>query len=79
VSGCIHIVLLADASEFVYRRLKTFEPELLATCRAIWPQYNIVKVTVVPGINDQDAREAIGLGGTIQVFRRNKVKGRQNI
>jgi hypothetical protein len=57
--GSIHVLLLADSSEFVYRRLKRFEPELLASCQAVWPQYNIVKVTVVPSVNNQDAREAI--------------------
>ena len=73
--GSIHVLLLADASEFVYRRLKRFEPELLASFQAKWPQHNIVKVTVVPRINNQDVREAIGLGGTFRVFRREKVKG----
>jgi hypothetical protein len=72
--GSIHVLLLADASEFVYRRLKRFEPELLASFQAIWPQYPIVKVTVVPRINSQDACEAVALGGTFRVFRREKFK-----
>ena len=70
--GSIHVLLLADSSEFVYRRLKQFEPELLASFQAKWPQYNIVKVTVVPGINDKDAREAVAIGGTFRVLRREK-------
>ena len=70
--GSIHVLLLADASEFVYRRLKRFEPELLASFRARWPRYNIVKVTVVPCIKDKDARESVVLGGTFRVFRRQK-------
>ena len=73
--GSIHVLLLADASEFVYRRLKRFEPELLASFQAKWPQRNIVKVTVVPRINNQDARDAIELGGTFRVFRRERVRG----
>ena len=36
--------------------------------------YNIVKVAVVPDINNQDAREAVALGGMFRVFRREKVK-----
>jgi hypothetical protein len=54
--------LLANAAEFVYRQLKRVEPGLLASFQAIWPQFNIVKVSVVPRINNQDAREAIKVG-----------------
>ena len=68
--GRIHVFLLADSSEFVYRRLKRFEPEVLASFQARWPQYNIVKVTVVPHINNKDVCDAIALGGTFRVFRR---------
>ncbi len=50
--GSIHVLLLADSSEFVYRRLKRFEPEPLAFFRARWPQYHIVKVTVVSDIKE---------------------------
>ena len=72
--GSIHVLLLADASEFVYRQLKKFEPVLLASFQARWPQYNIVKVTVVPYINDKDTRTAVALGGTFRVFRHEKIK-----
>ncbi len=72
--GSIHILLLADFSEFVYRRLNRFEPELLAPFQAKWPQHNIVKVIVVPRIKDKDARETVALGGTFRVFRRGRVK-----
>ena len=72
--GSIHVLLLADASEFVYRRLKKFEPELLASFQAKWPQHHIARVTVVPRINNEDAREAVRLGGTFRVFRREKVR-----
>ena len=68
--GSIHVPLLADASEFVYRRLKRFEPDLLTSFHAKWPHYNIVKVTVVPRINDACAREAVRLGGTFAVVIR---------
>jgi hypothetical protein len=70
--GSIHVLLLADSSEFVYRRLKRFEPDLLASFRAKWPQYNIVKVTVVPRISNKDARKTVVLGGTFRIFRRKK-------
>jgi hypothetical protein len=73
--GRIHVFLLADSSEFVYRRLKRFEPELLASFQAKWPQYDIVKVTVVPYIKNEAAREAIKLGGTFRVFRRQVLTG----
>jgi hypothetical protein len=76
--GSIQILLLADASEFVYRRLKRFESELLASFQAKWPQYNIAILTVVPRVNNEDAREAIRLGGTFRVFRRERVSSRQN-
>ncbi len=72
--GSIHVLLLADASEFIYRQLKKFEPELLASFQARWPQHTIVKVTIVPQINNEDAREAVALGGTFRAFRREKVK-----
>ena len=72
--GSIHVLLLADSSKFVYRRLKRFEPELLASFQAKWPQHNIAKVTIVPRIINQDAREAISLGGTFRLFRREMVK-----
>ncbi len=68
----IHVFLLADASEFVYRRLKPFEPELLASFRARWLHYHIVEVTVVPRIKDKDAHVTVVLGGTFRVFRREK-------
>ena len=55
-------------------RLKRFEPDLLASFQAKWPQHNIVKVTIVPQINNEDACEAVALGGTFRVFRREKVK-----
>ena len=70
--GSIHVLLLADSTEFIYRRLKRFEPELLASFQAKWPQYNIVKVTVVPRISNKDARETVALGGTFRGFRRKK-------
>ena len=35
--GSIHVLLLADASEFVYRRLKQYEPILLAVFQSKWP------------------------------------------
>ncbi len=76
--GSIHVLLLADASEFVYRQLKRFEPELLASFQVGWPQYNIVKVTIVPRINNQDAGNALELGGTFRVFRRERTQSRQN-
>ena len=72
--GSIHVLLLADSSEFVYRRLKLFEADLLASFQAKWPQYDIAKVTVMPCVNNQDAREAIRLGGAFRVFRSEKVK-----
>ena len=72
--GSIHVLLLADASEYVYRRFKRFEPELLATFQGRWPNRNIVKVTVVPRIKDKDAREAVILGSTFRVYRRQKIK-----
>jgi hypothetical protein len=65
----IHVLLLADAFEFVYRQLKRIEADRLASFQAKWPQHHIVKVTVVPRIHNEDAREAIGLGGTFRVFR----------
>jgi hypothetical protein len=36
------------------------------------------KVTIVPRVNSEDARDAVELGGTFRVFRREKVKGWQN-
>jgi hypothetical protein len=72
--GSIHVLFLADASEFVYRRLKRFEPDLLASFQAKWPQHNIVRVSVVPGVKDRDARETVALGGTFRVYRRQKIK-----
>jgi hypothetical protein len=72
--GSIHVLLLADASEFVYRRLKQYEPILLAVFQAKWPDRYIAEVTVVPRINNQDARDTIQLGGTFRVFRGKKVK-----
>lgn len=71
--GSIH-VLLADAPEFTYRRLKRYEPILLAAFQAKWADRNITKVTVVPRINNEDARDTIQLGGTFRVFRGKKVK-----
>jgi hypothetical protein len=59
--GSIHVLLLADASEFVYHRLKKHEPILLAAFQAEWPDRNIVKVTVVPRFNNQDVCDAIAL------------------
>jgi hypothetical protein len=61
-------LLLADASEFIHRQLKRFEPALTASFRARWPYYNIGKVTVVPRFNYQDMRDAIALGGTFRFF-----------
>jgi hypothetical protein len=72
--GSIHVLLLADASEFVYRRLKKYEPTLLAAFQAKWPDRNIVRVSVVPRIINADAREAVVLGGTFRVFCGEKVK-----
>jgi hypothetical protein len=74
----IHVLLLADASEFVYRRLKQYEPILLAVFQAKWPNRNIIKVTVVRRINNEDARDTIRLGGRFRVFRGEKGKGEQN-
>jgi hypothetical protein len=76
--GSIHVLLLADASEFVYRRMKKYEPILLAAFQAKWSDRNIVKVTIVPRFNNQDVCDAIALGGMFRAFRREKVKGRQN-
>ncbi len=73
--GSIHVLLLDDASEFVYRRLKWFEPELLTSFLAKWPQHDMVKVTVVPRVNNEDVSDAIALGGTFRVFRREKANG----
>jgi hypothetical protein len=72
--GRIHVLLLADASDLVYRRLKKYEPNLLAAFQAKWPNRNIIKVTVVPRINNADARDAVRLGGTFRVFRGKKIK-----
>jgi hypothetical protein len=58
--------------------LKRFEPEPLASFQAIWPQHNIVKVTVMPRLNNQDARGAIRRGGMFRVIHCEKVQGRQN-
>ncbi len=55
--------------------MKRFEPELLASFQAKWPQRNIVKLTVVTRVNNPQARETVRLGGTLRVFRREKVKG----
>lgn len=49
-----------------------YEPILLAAFQATWPDRNITKVTVVPRINNDDAREAVELGGTFRVFHREK-------
>ena len=54
---------LADASEFVYRRLRKYEPILLAICQAKWPDQNVTRVIMVSCINNKDARDAIELGG----------------
>ncbi len=43
--------------------------------QAKWPQRNIVKLTVVTRVNNPQAHEAVRLGGTFRVFRREKVKG----
>ncbi len=43
--------------------------------QAKWPQRNIVKLTVVTRVNNPQAREAVRLGGTFRVFRREKAKG----
>ena len=72
--GSIHVRLLDDAPEFVYRRLKRFEPEQPASLQAKWTQYHIVKVTIVPRIKDKVAREAVALGGTSRVFCHESVK-----
>ncbi len=72
--GSIRVLLLADSSEFVYRRLKRFEPELLASFQAKWPQHHIAKVSIVPHINNEDAREAIRRGGTFRVHRDKALK-----
>ena len=66
--------LLADASEVVYRRLRTYEPILLVVFQSNWPNRNIIKVTVVSRIHNPDARDAVGLGDTFRVFRRERAK-----
>jgi hypothetical protein len=64
--GSIYVPLLADVSEFVYRRLKKDEPILLAAFQAKGPDRNIVKVTVVPRLNNKDVCDAIAFGGTFR-------------
>jgi hypothetical protein len=54
--------------------LKKYEAILLAVFQAKWPDRNIIKVTVVPRINNQDAREAVEIGGTFRVFRHETMK-----
>ena len=77
--GNIHVLLLADASEFVYRRLRRFEAEPLISFQAKWPHYNTVKVTVVPRFNNHDVCDAIALGGTFRAFHRDKMKIEPNM
>ncbi len=72
--GSIHVLLLADASEFVYRQLRKHKATLLEVFQACHPDHNITKVTIVPRINNQDAGNALGLGGTFRVFRRERTQ-----
>jgi len=64
---------VVDVSEFVHRRLRKYEPILMAAFQAKWPDRNIAKVTVVPCTNNEDARDAVGSGGTFRVFRRERM------
>ena len=50
----------------------TYEPILLAVFQSKWPDRKITKVTVVPRINNDDARKAVELGGTFKVFAANR-------
>ncbi len=67
-SGGITVVALADQSDFVYKKLKQAEGEILEGLRAKYPQVTRVIVTRV--IKDPMAQSAIGLGGRARVFRR---------
>ena len=44
----------------------------MAVFQSKWPDRKITKVTVVPRINNEGAREAIELDGTFRVIRRER-------
>ena len=46
----------------------------MAVFQSKWPKRNITKVTVVPHINNADARDAVELGDTFRVICREKIK-----
>ena len=47
---------------------------MLGAFQAKWSDRSITKVTVVPSINNPDARDEIELGGTFRVVRCEKIK-----
>ena len=61
------VVILADKSDFVYRKLKQAAPDILAILQERRP--DATQVIVTTKIKDKDARAAIELGGTVMIFR----------
>jgi hypothetical protein len=61
------IVILADKSDFAYRKLHQAEGGILAILQERRP--DATQVIVTTRIKDKDARAAIELGGTVMIFR----------